>query len=93
VALARQRNGILREIAAGKKSAFLRSLNGTEVEAITLQTGGTDFTEALTDNYLKAKIRGRFEANRWLQLLVEAVEGETLLGQSVFTAQIATAFA
>jgi threonylcarbamoyladenosine tRNA methylthiotransferase MtaB len=93
VALARQRNGILREIAAGKKSAFLRSLIGTEVEAIALQTGGTHFTEALTDNYLKAKIRGRFEANRWLQLLVEAVEGETLLAQPVFTAQIAPAFA
>jgi threonylcarbamoyladenosine tRNA methylthiotransferase MtaB len=80
VALARDRNRMLREIASQKKAAFMQALIGTTVEAITLQTGGANFTEALTDNYLKVKIAGHTEANRWIQLRVEAVEGEMLVG-------------
>ncbi len=77
--VARERNRVLREIASGKKAAFMRSLVGTVVEAITLQSGGADFTEALTDNYLKMKISGHHEANRWMKMQVEAVSGEMLL--------------
>ena len=83
VAVARERNRVLREIASEKKAAFMRSLVGTVVEAITLQSGGADFTEALTDNYLKMKISGRHEANRWMDVNVEGVDGEMLVGQPV----------
>jgi len=82
-AVARERNRALREIAAAKKAAFMRSLVGTVVEAITLQSGGAEFTEALTDNYLKMKIPGRHEANRWMNVNVEDVDGEMLLGRPV----------
>jgi hypothetical protein len=51
----------------------MRSIVGTMVQAITLQTGGVDYTEALTDNYLKMKISGRHEANRWMDLSAESV--------------------
>jgi hypothetical protein len=61
----------------------MQSLMGTTVEAITLHTGGADFTEALTDNYLKTKIAGDIEANRWIQLHVQAAEGEMLVGWPV----------
>ncbi|MGA8538833.1 MAG: tRNA (N(6)-L-threonylcarbamoyladenosine(37)-C(2))-methylthiotransferase MtaB [Terriglobales bacterium] len=81
VAVARERNRVLREIASKKKAAFLRSLIGTVVEAITLQSGAAGFTEALTDNYLKMKIAGRHEANRWMTLNIEGVDGEILAGQ------------
>jgi threonylcarbamoyladenosine tRNA methylthiotransferase MtaB len=82
VALARERNGVLREIAARKKAAFLRSLVGREVAAITLQSGGgSGFTEALTDNYLKARVAGSVAANRWIPVRVDAVEGEALIGE------------
>jgi threonylcarbamoyladenosine tRNA methylthiotransferase MtaB len=81
VAVARERNRVLREIASKKKAAFMRSLVGTVVEAITLQTGGAEFTEALTDNYLKLKISGHHEANRWMNVQVECVNGEMLLGK------------
>ncbi len=81
VAVARERNRMLREIASGKKAAFMRSLAGTVVEAITLQTGGADFTEALTDNYLKMKISGRHAPNRWMNVKVEGVNGEMLMGK------------
>ncbi len=83
VGLARERNRVLREIASKKKAAFMQSLIGTTVEAITLQTGGADFTEALTDNYLKTRISGRIVANRWIRLRVQAIDGEMLVGRPV----------
>ncbi len=83
VAVARERNRVLREIASEKKAAFMRSLVGTVVEAITLQTGGADFTEALTDNYLKMKIPGLHKANRWMDVNVGGVSGEMLLGRAL----------
>ncbi len=82
VTVARQRNRVLREIASTKKSSFMQSLVGTQVEAITLQTGGDDFTEALTDNYLKMKIMGRHESNRWMLVNVVGVEGEMMVGRA-----------
>jgi threonylcarbamoyladenosine tRNA methylthiotransferase MtaB len=81
-AVARERNRVLREIASGKKAAFMRSLVGTGVEAITLQSGGADFTEALTDNYLKMRISGRHEANHWMPVKVEGVNGEMIVGDA-----------
>ena len=83
VAMARERNRILREIAAAKKRAFAQSLVGASVQAITLHSKKGEFVEALTDNYLKMKVRGETEANRWRQIMVERVEGETLVGRVV----------
>ena len=95
VQVARERNRILRELAAEKKLTFMSSLSGRKVEAITLQSsqssssraelddlpanqaGGVEgpavFTEALTDNYLKLRLKGRHEANRWLKARVAHV--------------------
>jgi threonylcarbamoyladenosine tRNA methylthiotransferase MtaB len=78
---ARARNRVLREIASAKKAAFMRSLVGTTVEAITLHSGGAEFTEALTENYLKVKVFGQHEENRWGDVHIEAVDGEMLLGK------------
>jgi threonylcarbamoyladenosine tRNA methylthiotransferase MtaB len=83
VAVARERNRALREIASKKKAAFMRSQVGTVVEAITLQSDGADFTEALTDNYLKMKILGHRAANRWMDVKVEGVNGDMFLGNPV----------
>src|SRR5579864_5224421 len=77
VHIARERNRILRELAAEKKLAFMRSFVGQTVDAITLNVTGHDdageFTEALTDNYLKLRLRGTHEANRWLTAIVQKV--------------------
>jgi threonylcarbamoyladenosine tRNA methylthiotransferase MtaB len=80
VAVARERNRVLRELASKKKAAFMRPLVGTAVEAITLQSRAAEFTEALTDNYLKMKISGQHPANRWRVVNIEGVEGESLVG-------------
>jgi len=84
VAVARERNQVLREIAAAKKAAFLQAQVGTIVEAITLRSGDDEFTEALTDNYLKLKIPGKLVPNRWIEVRVERAEGEVLEGGRVY---------
>src|SRR5206468_13000082 len=54
VHIARERNRVLRELAAEKKLAFMRGFVGKSVEAIILNVVSNDadglFTEALTDN-------------------------------------------
>jgi threonylcarbamoyladenosine tRNA methylthiotransferase MtaB len=83
VAVARERNRVLRAIGSRKKAAFMRSLVGTAVEAITLQSTGAEFTEALTENYLKMRISGHYDANRWIAMNIEGVDGEMLSGRPV----------
>jgi threonylcarbamoyladenosine tRNA methylthiotransferase MtaB len=99
VAVARERNRILRELAAKKKLAFMRSFIGQPIEAITLKSSNssgfvipsaveesavlgscTDFTDALTDNYLKLRLQGKHEANRWVEAIVEDVRDGMLVG-------------
>jgi threonylcarbamoyladenosine tRNA methylthiotransferase MtaB len=81
---ARERNRILRELAAEKKLGFMRGFLGQELDAITLNVVGSDaggeFTEALTDNYLKLRLRGRHGANRWLRARIEDVGEGALMG-------------
>jgi threonylcarbamoyladenosine tRNA methylthiotransferase MtaB len=82
VQVARERNRILRELGSRKKFEFMRSFIGRDVDAITLSVTTQDscgtWTEALTDNYLKLKMRGHHAANRWLQVPVNAVENGQL---------------
>jgi len=86
VHVARERNRILRELAAEKKFAFMRGFLGRVVEAITLNVVGSDsggeFTEALTDNYLKVRLRGRHLPNRWQKACVRDVVSGSLLAAS-----------
>jgi threonylcarbamoyladenosine tRNA methylthiotransferase MtaB len=80
VHIARDRNRILRDIAAAKKLAFQRSFLGKTIEAITLSVFDGEFTEALTDNYLKLRLSGHHPANQWLRARVLDVRGGTLIG-------------
>jgi threonylcarbamoyladenosine tRNA methylthiotransferase MtaB len=86
VHVARERNKILRELASKKKLAFMRGFIGEEVAAITLNLVGTDaageFTDALTDNYLKLRLRGSHQPNLWLHARIEDVKDGALLGSS-----------
>jgi threonylcarbamoyladenosine tRNA methylthiotransferase MtaB len=83
VRVARERNRILRESAAQKKDAFMRTFIGKSLQSITLSevAEGTDtaWTEALTDNYLKVKIAGKHASNQWLTANVEEVDNGELL--------------
>jgi len=84
VHVARERNKILRGLAAEKKAAFMRLFVGKRLEAITLNISHNDhrgeFTEALTDNYQKLYLRGRHAANRWMPVRIERVVDAAFLG-------------
>jgi threonylcarbamoyladenosine tRNA methylthiotransferase MtaB len=103
VHLARERNKILRELAAEKKLAFMRTFIGQKVDAITLSSCGSascgadtlareasppeftnqveeTFTEALTDNYVKLRLRGHHSPNHWLRVQIEDVVDGSLTG-------------
>ena len=84
VQVARERNRILRDLAAKKKMAFMQSFVGNTLQAITLNVIGSgpegEFTEALTDNYQKLYLRGRHAANRWITAHVEELQDGALVG-------------
>lgn len=99
IQIARERNRILRDLAAQKKQAFMRSFVGRTIEAITLKSEepcgagalasesghaeSAEFTTALTDNYLKLRLKGDHAPNRWVRAQIEAVSGDSLLGYAV----------
>jgi threonylcarbamoyladenosine tRNA methylthiotransferase MtaB len=68
VHVARERNRILRELAAMKNFQFRQRQVGRELEAITLHANDNDWTEALSDNYLKIRLAGRYQANQRLKV-------------------------
>jgi threonylcarbamoyladenosine tRNA methylthiotransferase MtaB len=80
VEVARERNRILRELAAEKKLVFMRSFVGQPVQAITLNVFDGESTEALTDNYLKLRLRGRHESNCWTTAKIFEVKDGALVG-------------
>ncbi len=78
VHVARERNQILRELAAEKNLAFRRGFISATLQVITLKTGNSESTEALSDNYLKVKIAGCFSPNESLAVKVERVTDDGL---------------
>src|SRR5207245_3989158 len=80
VRIARDRNRVLRDLAAAKKLEFQKSFIGKTLDAITLNVFDGEYTEALTDNYLKLRLKGRHAPNRWITAHVDQVESGALLG-------------
>ena len=80
VQIARDRNRILRELAAQKKREFMESFVGREVEAITLTHFDGEYMEALTDNYLKLRLKDRHASNLAIRGRIDGVEGDSLVG-------------
>lgn len=79
VAVARERNRVLRELAAKKNREFRQRFVGRTLDAITLQARDEQFTEALSDNYLKVKLFGNYLANQWLKVEVKESGMEELV--------------
>ena len=89
VHIARERNRILRELAAEKNLAFRRSFVGRSLDVITLQAGDDDWTEALSDNFLKVRLAGRCEANKSLRVDVMEIGNEDLVAVAAEQAAVA----
>ncbi len=82
VHIARERNRALRQLAAKKKREFMQSFVGRELDAITLTHYDGEYTEALTDNYLKLHVRGQQTSNQWMRVMVEAVQKDDMMGSN-----------
>lgn len=80
VHVAKERNRILRELAAEKKLRFMQSFVGKNLSAITLSVQENGCTEALTENYLKLWLRGSHRENQIVEPLVESAGADGLIG-------------
>jgi threonylcarbamoyladenosine tRNA methylthiotransferase MtaB len=90
VQIARDRNRVLRELAAARNLSFRKSFLGRELDVITLQAGDGESTEALSDNYLKVRLAGRHHANEVLKVEVTETSDEGLV--AVAQKEIAVCF-
>lgn len=64
VPVRKDRNRILRELAATRNAAFRESLLGTEVSAVTMEPLGI----ALTENFIQAQLDMPYTPNRLVTL-------------------------
>ncbi len=80
VEIKRERNRILRELAAEKKKEFMQSLVGQAVSTITLSVVEDGRTETLTDNYQKLWLEGALAANQIVAAQVRAISNDALIG-------------
>jgi tRNA A37 methylthiotransferase MiaB len=78
----KERNRILRELAARKKREFQQTFIGRELQAITLTHFNGTHTECLTDNFQKLWLEGRFESNRWVRARILDIENDCILGHN-----------
>jgi threonylcarbamoyladenosine tRNA methylthiotransferase MtaB len=70
----KERNRILRDLAAAKNRAFRERMIGKILSAVTLNEPGA----ALTDNYLKVELAAPRPANLLVDLRIGAVTGDGL---------------
>jgi threonylcarbamoyladenosine tRNA methylthiotransferase MtaB len=74
VHLARERNRVLRDLAATKNMEFRRRFVGQRLDVITLHNA-----EALSDNYLKVRIAGQHRPNQMIKVDVTEVDDDGLV--------------
>jgi threonylcarbamoyladenosine tRNA methylthiotransferase MtaB len=77
----KERNRILRDLAAAKNRAFRQSMVGKTLSAVTLHEPGA----ALTGNYIKVELAQHREANRLLDLRIGDVSPDGLREQSALS--------
>jgi threonylcarbamoyladenosine tRNA methylthiotransferase MtaB len=58
----------LRALAAEKAKAFRASQRGKMLRVLTLDRVGENWTEAMSGNYLKVRLAGRWPRNLWFQV-------------------------
>ena len=80
---ARERHKVLRDLIAEKNRAFRQSFVGSCLNAITLSTASADTgcSEALTDNFIKLMLKGKYLANQWVDARISGLSHDGLLGK------------
>jgi threonylcarbamoyladenosine tRNA methylthiotransferase MtaB len=75
----RERARALRALSLKKSGEFRAAQAGRTLHALTLARGGSNWTEALTGNYLKVRIGGRLPPNQWRDVPITSDPQETSL--------------
>jgi threonylcarbamoyladenosine tRNA methylthiotransferase MtaB len=83
----------LRSLADQKSASFRRSQFNRALRVLTLhrdehathERTGTEFTPAISSNYLRVQVPGIFAANLWLDVAVTSEEASYLVGESAST--------
>jgi threonylcarbamoyladenosine tRNA methylthiotransferase MtaB len=78
----RERNRILRELAARKKREFQEQFVGRQLEAITLTNVEDGRTEGLTDNYQKVWIEGLHHANSLIRASIVRIDRDSFIARA-----------
>jgi threonylcarbamoyladenosine tRNA methylthiotransferase MtaB len=80
----KQRARELRALGEEKAREFLRSQVGRELRVLTLrdERNSAETTPALSSNYLRVGVRGKFAANAWLDVMISE-RNEGMLGELV----------
>jgi threonylcarbamoyladenosine tRNA methylthiotransferase MtaB len=80
----KQRARELRALGEEKAREFRRSQAGRELRVLTLrgERSSAETTPALSSNYLRVGVRGKFAANEWLDVMISERD-EGVLGQPV----------
>jgi len=68
----RERARQLRALGTERSAAFRKDVAGHAVRALTLSSGGANWTDALTGNYLKVRVAGKHPANQWREVRISA---------------------
>jgi threonylcarbamoyladenosine tRNA methylthiotransferase MtaB len=74
----RDRARILRAVSHEKTAAFRATMADDSNLALTLARTGEGWTEAITGNYLKVRIRGIYPANEWRQVRLMPAESDVV---------------
>jgi threonylcarbamoyladenosine tRNA methylthiotransferase MtaB len=85
----KQRARELRALGEEKAREFRRSQAGRELRVLTLrdERGSAETTPALSSNYLRVAVRGKFAANAWLDVMISE-RNEGMLGEPVPFARV-----
>jgi threonylcarbamoyladenosine tRNA methylthiotransferase MtaB len=76
----KQRARELRALGEAKMKEFCRSQVGRELRVLTLRDERdlAEATPALSSNYLRIAVRGKFEANEWLDVVISERDEKTV---------------
>jgi threonylcarbamoyladenosine tRNA methylthiotransferase MtaB len=85
VHIARERNRVLRELAAEKNLAFRKRFIGKILNIVTLSSGGDGRTDALSDNYLAVQLAGEHPRNQVMNVEVTYCDSEKLVALATET--------
>jgi threonylcarbamoyladenosine tRNA methylthiotransferase MtaB len=72
----RERNRVLRELGREKNFEFRRAFMGRTLSAITLSEYDGECTAAISDNYLKVRLRGRHAPNQFVEAEVVGITAD-----------------